>query len=186
MTLQPGEQQREYPNSKDSETVAIKALIEVKHTYQINYNQITDDDVLFDAMDAADTPELQRILMRYRKVKNEVNTRDPQYTQRLISNYFSCIRKIGLLQKKGGMSWLGKWDARFVVLTNAGFVYFTSEKLQTEDDLKPHKFKPLNDFVVHKVEPNVSQICGNSFRRLMVGSSVSEWYSTKTSLLKQT
>jgi len=88
--------------------------------------------------------------------------------------------------KKEERSWLGKWDARFVVLTNAGFIYFNSESLQTEDDLKPRNFKPLNDFVVTKVEPRVSNTRGNSFRRLMVGSSVSELSSTKTCSLKET
>ena len=71
-------------------------------------------------------------------------------------NYFSCIRKVGILMKKEERSWLGKWDSRFVVLTNAGFIYFNSESLQSEDDLKPRNFKPLNDFVVHNVDPKVS------------------------------
>ena len=80
-------------------------------------------------MSAADTMELKKILMRYRRLKNETNIRDPMFTNRLVRNYFSCIRKVGILMKKEERSWLGKWDSRFVVLTNAGFIYFNSESL---------------------------------------------------------
>lgn len=40
------------------------------------------------------------------------------------------------------------------MLTNAGLIYFTNEKLRTESDLVPQNFKPLNDFVVVNVNPN--------------------------------
>jgi hypothetical protein len=43
-----------------------------------------------------------------------------------------------------------------VVLTNAGFIYFESESLKEEKDLKPRNFKPLNDFVVTALPPSVS------------------------------
>ena len=42
------------------------------------------------------------------------------------------------------------------MLSNAGLIYFSSEKLQTEDDLKPQNFKPLNDFVVTVAGVDVS------------------------------
>ena len=42
------------------------------------------------------------------------------------------------------------------MLSNAGLIYFSSEKLQTEEDLKPQNFKPLNDFVVTVAGVDVS------------------------------
>lgn len=41
-----------------------------------------------------------------------------------------------------------------MVLTNAGFIYFESESLKEEKDLKPRNFKPLNDFVVTALAPS--------------------------------
>lgn len=61
-----------------------------------------------------------------------------------------------MLIKKLESSWTGKWDSTFVVLTNAGFIYFEGESLKDEKDLKPRNFKPLNDFVVTAVPPSVS------------------------------
>ena len=43
-----------------------------------------------------------------------------------------------------------------MVLTNAVFIYFESESLKEEKDLKPRNFKPLNDFVVTALAPSVS------------------------------
>ena len=111
--------------------------------------------MLVDAMSEADTLDLKKILMRYRRLKNEAMIRDPAFSTRILKNYFSCIRKVGLLVKRQEGSWMGKWDTRFVVLTNAGFVYFKSEKLLTESDLSPQNFKPLNDFVVTRVPSQV-------------------------------
>jgi hypothetical protein len=81
--------------------------------------------------------DLKRVLMRYRRLKNEANLRDSKFTERLTKNYFSCIRKVGILSKREERSWLGTWDNRFVVLTNAGFIYFKGESIKGEDDLKP-------------------------------------------------
>ena len=82
--------------------------------------------------------------------------RDQKLANRILKNYFSCIRKVGVLIKKQESSWTGKWDSTFVVLTNAGFIYFESESLKEEKDLKPRNFKPLNDFVVTPVPQSVS------------------------------
>jgi len=107
-------------------------------------------------MNEADTTDLKKLLMRYRRLKNEAQIRDPKLANRILKNYFSCIRKVGVLVKKQEGSWTGKWDSTFVVLTNAGFIYFESETLKEEKDLKPRNFKPLNDFVVTAVPPSVS------------------------------
>ena len=88
-------------------------------------------------MAEADSLDLKKMLMRYRRLKYEAVLRDPNFAQRTIRNYFSCIRKVGVLVKKQEGSFFGVWDARFVVLTNAGFVYFKTESLKDESDMQP-------------------------------------------------
>lgn len=123
------EQERGKVMSKeaDDDEKALRAFIAFKDAYIIDYKRINDDDVLMDAMTEADTLDLKKILMRYRRLKNEAVIRDPNFSQRILKNYFSCIRKVGVLVKKQEGSFLGKWDSRFVVLTNAGFMYFKAE-----------------------------------------------------------
>ena len=140
----------------DEDEKALKAFIQYRNSYQIDYNKVCDEDVLVDAMNEADSLMLQKMLMRYRRLKNEAKVRDQKLANRILKNYFSCIRKVGVLTKKQESSFFDKWDQRFVVLSNAGLIYFSSEKLQTEEDLKPQNFKPLNDFVVTVAGADVS------------------------------
>lgn len=144
----------------DEDEKALKAFVQFRDAYKINYQKVTDEDVLIDAMHEADSTELKKLLMRYRRLKNEAQLRDPKLATRILKNYFSCIRKVGVLIKKQEGSWTGKWDSTFVVLTNAGFIYFESESLKEEKDLKPRNFKPLNDFVVTAIPPSVSLLLG--------------------------
>lgn len=140
----------------DEDEKALRAFVDFKDAYTIDYKRINDDDVLVDAMAEADTLDLKKILMRYRRLKNEAVLRDPVFAQRILKNYFSCIRKVGVLIKKQEGSFFGVWDSRFVVLTNAGFMYFKAEQLKNESDMQPQNFKPLNDFCVVKVPAEVS------------------------------
>ena len=80
-------------------------------------------------MNECDNLDLKKLLMRYRRLKNEAKIRDPRLANRILKNYFSCIRKVGVLTKKQESSFFDKWDSRFVVLSNAGLIYFTSDKL---------------------------------------------------------
>lgn len=104
-------------------------------------------------MSEAKTLDLKKLLMRYRRLKNEANLRDPAFVDRLSKNYFSCVRKSGVLQKRGETSWFGSWENRYVILTNAGLLYFEGKMIQSKGDLKPQNFKPLNDFVVRTCNP---------------------------------
>ena len=71
-------------------------------------------------------------------------------------NYFTCIRKVGPVWiRSDGM--FGSWSLRFVVLCNAGMIYFKVDTMRKEDDLKPKNFRPLNDFVLHEVPIEVSE-----------------------------
>lgn len=98
--------------------------------------------------------ELKKLLMRYRRLRNEAQQRDERLTSRILKNYFTCIRKVGVLAKKQESAFFDSWDMRFVVLTNAGLLYFPKQ-FKSEADLTPQNFKPLNDFVVAKVDPKV-------------------------------
>jgi len=68
-----------------------------------------------------------------------------------LRNYFTLIRKVGTLWKRGG-GFFGSWQQRFVVLTNAGLVYFKVDEMKKEEDLEPQNFKPLNDFVIAEAD----------------------------------
>lgn len=110
-------------------------------------------------MNEAESMDLKKLLMRYRRLKTDISVRDKHFILRLTKNYFSCIRKAGPLMKRSETSYFNKWENRYVVLTNAGFVYFGSKSITSDEDIIPKKFKPLNDFVVADVPPNVSPIC---------------------------
>jgi hypothetical protein len=87
-------------SSVDEDEKALKAFIQFRDSYQIDYSKVCDEDVLVDAMNEAGTIELKKLLMRYRRLKNEAKIRDPRLANRILKNYFSCIRKVGVLIKK--------------------------------------------------------------------------------------
>ena len=93
--------------------------------------------------------------MRYKRLKQEVSQRDSAFAGRILRNYFTCIRKCGTLWKKSE-GFFGNWQQRYVVLCNAGLIYFKGEKMKKEDDLSPQNFKPLSDFVLVEVPESVS------------------------------
>ena len=94
--------------------------------------------------------------MRYKRLKQEVTQRDQNFAGKIMRNYFVCIRKVGTLWKKSE-GFFGNWQQRFVVLSNAGLIYFKVDKMKREDDLQPQNFKPLHDFVLVEVPESVSQ-----------------------------
>jgi len=81
--------------------------------------------------------------------------RDSVFSEKILRNYFTCIRKVGTMWKKSD-GFFGSWQQRFVVLSNAGLIYFKVEKMKKEDDLQPQNFKPLHDFVLQEVPESVS------------------------------
>lgn len=94
----------------------------------------------------------KKLLMRYKRLRAEVMLRDPEFGKRVLANIFPCVRKYGTLQKRQE-GFFGSWQPRFVVLTNAGLIYFKVEEMKKESDLEPQNFKPLHDFVVIEVSP---------------------------------
>ena len=107
-------------------------------------------------MQAATNLDQKRILMRYRRLKAEMIDRDRPFTFRITTNYFTMVRKCGPLSKYRD-TLIGAWQTRFVVLTNAGMLYFKSEAMKKDTDLEPQNFKPLCDFVVADIPQKVSK-----------------------------
>merc|ERR1711893_247099 len=118
----------------------------------LDQSNVTEDDVLADAMTQCETLKLKKILMRYKRLKDECRRLDPVFTNKVLRNYFTLIRKVGTLWKRGGKI-MNSWQQRFVVLTNAGLVYFKVDEMRKEEDLEPQNFKPLNDFVILPCKP---------------------------------
>jgi hypothetical protein len=58
-------------SSIDEDEKALKAFIQFKDAYTIDFNRVSDEDVLIDAMNEAETLDLKKLLMRYRRLKNE-------------------------------------------------------------------------------------------------------------------
>jgi len=112
--------------------------------------------VLADAMRAANSPEQKKILMRYRRLKQELITRDRPFTFRVTTNYFTMVKKCGPLAKFRD-SLIGAWQMRYTVLTNAGLLYFKAEEMKKDSDLEPQNFKPMCDFVVCEVPQSVTK-----------------------------
>jgi hypothetical protein len=57
----------------DEDEKALKAFMTYRESYVIDYDRVNDEDVLVDAMEEAETMELKKLLMRYRRLKNEAN-----------------------------------------------------------------------------------------------------------------
>ena len=55
----------------------------------------------------------------------------------------------GLWTQNSGFFGLS-WELKFVVLTNAGFVYFTFSEMGKNENMVPKHFEPLNEFVIVK------------------------------------
>lgn len=139
----------------DHDLRALQTFKELRERTEVNYDSVTDEDALADAMMAADDLDQKKLIMRYKRLKQEVEQRDSAYALKITRNYFTCIRKAGTLWKKSE-GFFGNWQQRFVVLSNAGLIYFKVDSMKKEDDLKPQNFKPLHDFVLIEVPESVS------------------------------
>ena len=139
----------------DLELKALETFVMLRSQTKIDLNNVSDDDSLADAMKAAVDLKQKKLLMRYKRLKADCLARDPIFTNKVLRNYFTLIRKVGTLWKRGG-GFFGSWQQRFVVLTNAGLLYFKVDEMRKEEDLEPQNFKPLNDFVIAEVDHAVS------------------------------
>lgn len=151
------ERQAKEKGGVDHDARALATFLELRERMEVNYENVTDDDALADAMLAADSLDKKKLLMRYKRLKQEVLQRDTAFTNKVLRNYFVCIRKVGTLYKKSE-GFFNTWQERFVVLSNAGLIYFKVDQMKKEDDLQPQNFKPLNDFVLVEVPESVSPL----------------------------
>lgn len=55
----------------DEDEKALKAFMLYRETYKIDYERVNDDDCLVDSMEECTSLELKKLLMRYRRLKNE-------------------------------------------------------------------------------------------------------------------
>ena len=55
----------------DEDEKALKAFMLYRDTYKIDYERVNDDDCVVDSMEECDSLELKKLLMRYRRLKNE-------------------------------------------------------------------------------------------------------------------
>lgn len=146
----------ERENTPITETEAIDAFEKLRDSYKINYQKVTDDDVLGDAMRSANTVDQKKILMRYRRLKQEIISRDRPFTFRVTTNYFTMVKKCGPLAKFHD-ALISSWKTRYAVLTNGGLIQFKAEEMKKDSDLEPQNFKPLCDFVVTEVPEQKSK-----------------------------
>ena len=120
----------------DLELKTLQTFMELRNKTKIDLNNVSDDDALADAMKGADNLRQKKLLMRYKRLKQECLAKDPVFTNKVLRNYFTLIRKVGTLWKRGG-GFFGSWQQRFVVLTNAGLMYFKVDEMRKEEDLEP-------------------------------------------------
>ena len=69
---------------------------------------MTDEDALADSMLAAQDLDQKKLIMRYKRLKQEVEQRDPAFAGKIMRNYFATIRKVGTLWKKSE-GFFGNW-----------------------------------------------------------------------------
>jgi len=141
----------------DNDLRALQTFHELRERTKVNYENVTDEDALADSMLAVESMEKKKMLMRYKRLKQEVQQRDPTFMKKIMNNYFTSIRKVGILEKKSD-GFFGSWQRRFTVLTNAGLVYFKVDVMKNKEDLKPQNFKPLTDFVLQSVTETVRSL----------------------------
>lgn len=55
----------------DEDEKALRAFMNYKETYVIDYERVNDEDVMIDAMEECENMELKKLLIRYRRLKNE-------------------------------------------------------------------------------------------------------------------
>ena len=85
----------------DLELKTLQTFMELRNKTKIDLNNVTDDDSLGDAMKAADTLKMKKMLMRYKRLKLECLSKDSVFTMKVLRNYFTLIRKVGSLWKRG-------------------------------------------------------------------------------------
>jgi len=131
------ENKKEAKNDTDEQ--ALEAFTRLREaTPYIDYDRVSDDDVLADAMKVAKELKTKKMIMRYKRLRQECLLRDKLYANRVLNNMFTQLKKAGNLQKRNG-GFFGSWTPRFAVLSNAGLVYFKPDSItaSNSDEFEP-------------------------------------------------
>ena len=85
--------------------------------------------------------------MRYVKLRQLVQLRDPNFANSVRLNPFTNVMMQGKLSKKT-VGFYERWQDRYVVLTNAGMIQFKLDHAEKGNFEEPTKFRDLTDYVV--------------------------------------
>ncbi|CDW86093.1 ph domain containing protein [Stylonychia lemnae] len=97
--------------------------------------------------------EVDKYHKQYDDLRNLLLKLDKTFTQKMVDDiYLRCVR-VGMIMKKTQKMFKG-WTQKFCVITNAGMVYFNTQK---KGDLDPRKFYPLNDFQIKEVDEKTAK-----------------------------
>jgi hypothetical protein len=92
---------------------------------------------------------------RCQALKVELNKWDKNFVDQVLDNVYIKCTRVGLIWKcTQRMLKADEWTEKFCIITNAGIVYFNTQK---KGDYDPRKFYPLNDFVVVEVEEKAAK-----------------------------
>lgn len=92
---------------------------------------------------------------RCQALKVEVSKWDKNFVDQVLENVYIKCTRVGLIWKcTQRMLKADEWTEKFCIITNAGIVYFNTQK---KGDYDPRKFYPLNDFVVVEVDEKTAK-----------------------------
>ena len=97
----------------------------------------------------------QMYIDRCQALKTELIKYDKQFVNQVLENVYIRCTRVGLLWKcTQRMLKADEWTEKFCIITNAGIVYFNTQK---KGDYDPRKFYPLNDFQVMEVDEKTAK-----------------------------
>ena len=92
----------------DHEVKALETFTQMKLKEGVDFKRVNDEDTIIEALKGAKNLDEKKMLMRYKRLKKEVEEREPIFVSKAMKNMFPCIKKFGKLYKKAD-SWLGGW-----------------------------------------------------------------------------
>ena len=87
----------------------------------------------------------------------QVNALDPVFTAQIIDNALIQLLKTGFVEKRSDGGMFTSWEERFLLLTDAGLIYFKKNNDQ------PQKYKTLNNFIVQAIDGAAAKKAGRMF-----------------------
>jgi hypothetical protein len=92
---------------------------------------------------------------RCQALKVELSKWDKTFVDQVLDNVYIKCTRVGLIWKcTQRMLKADEWTEKFCIITNAGIVYFNTQK---KGDYDPRKFYPLNDFAVVEVDEKTAK-----------------------------